>query len=347
MTGKMRALVKTRSGRGAELIKVDVPSPGPKDVVVKVESAGICGSDLLFYEWVPGAEQRLRFPRLLGHEFAGHVIEVGPAVTRFKPGDYVSADSHIVCGSCRQCLTGWQHLCNNLRILGIDVDGCFAEYALVPESSLWKTPVSISLDVATDQEPLGGAVYATLVEDVVGKSVAVIGVGPLGLFAVNVAHACGADPVIAVDLNEHRLELARKMGATKAVMAGDDVVAEVVKANNGLGVDVVLEMTGRPQAIRAAFNVLARGGRMSAVGIPERPVELDMMSAIVLRGTRVYGIHGREMFRTWAQMTGLVLSHSIDPTPAITHKFKLEEFEMAFDVVREPTAKAAKVLLVP
>ena len=348
MRGRMRALVKSAPGPGANLATVDIPRPGPRDLLVRVQATSICGTDLHIYEWDPWAQSRVRLPRRFGHELAGEVLETGSAVSLVKPGDFVSADSHITCGVCLQCRTGRAHVCSNLAILGVDVDGCFADYAVIPESSAWKNDPALPPDVACVQDPLGNAVYATLVEDVSGKSVAVMGCGPTGLFAVGVARASGAGPIFAVDEHDFRLELARKMGATHAIKVGEDVAAAILEGTGGVGAEVVLEMSGSPAAIKSGFRALARGGRFTAFGIPREPLaDFDLANDVIFKGARVIGITGRELFRTWYQMASLLKSGALDPAPVITHRFPLDRFQDAFELIRSPEARCGKVVLIP
>lgn len=347
MHGKMRALVKAQPGPGAQLATADVPPVGPRDLLVKVRAASICGTDLHIYEWDTWAQSRVRLPRRLGHELAGEVVEVGEGVTLVQPGDYVSADSHLTCGVCFQCRTGRRHLCANLRILGVDTDGCFSDYALIPESSAWKNH-SLPPEIACVQDPLGNAVYATLVEPVSGKAVAVFGCGPVGLFSIGVARASGANPLFAVDVNAYRLGLARRMGATHLLRPQqDDVVGAIVRATGGVGAEVVLEMSGSPRAIEQGFQVLTKGGRFTAFGIPSEPIpSFDLANQVVFKGVRVLGINGREMFRTWHQMASLLSSGALDPSPVITHRFPLEEYRAAFDLILSPERECGKVVLI-
>jgi threonine 3-dehydrogenase len=349
MEGKMRALVKPAPGPGARLVEIDVPRPGQGELLVAVQAASICGTDLHIYQWDPWAAGRVVPPRRLGHELAGTVVEIGDGVTRFAPGDYVSADSHIPCGSCYQCRTGRAHVCANLRILGVDVDGCFGDYALLKEQSVWKNDPSLPPHIACIQDPLGNAVYATLVEDVAGRSVAVMGCGPVGLFAVGVARAAGASPIFAIDVNGFRLDLARTMGATHLLHSSrDDVVESVIKATDGAGVDAILEMSGNPLAISQGLQIVTKGGRFTAFGLPREPLaEFDLANLVIFRGIRLYGITGREMYRTWYQMAHLLRSGALDPSPIITHTFALEEYESAFQLLLSPERECGKVVLVP
>lgn len=349
MQGKTRALVKSAPVPGATLITTNIPPVGPRDVLIQVAATSICGTDLHIYRWDAWAGSRMQVPRRFGHEVAGHVVEVGDAVSLVQPGDFVSADSHIACGVCYQCRTGRPHICGSLAILGVDVDGCFGDYAVIPESSTWKNPRSLRPEVACVQDPLGNAVYATLAEDVSGKGVAVFGAGATGLFSVGVARACGAGAIFCVDEHDYRLKIASHMGATQTVRADDeDVVATILRATEGIGVDVVLEMSGSPVAIRQGFQVLAKGGRFTAFGIPSEPIaEFDLANDVIFKGARVLGITGREMFRTWHQMSCLLSSGALDPTPVITHTFPLEEYQAAFDLLLSPEGECGKVVLVP
>ncbi len=349
MRGHMRALIKAEPGLGAALATVEIPSVGPREVLVKVRAASVCGTDLHIYEWDSWAQSRMHLPRQFGHELAGDVVEVGGAVASVRPGDYVSADSHLVCGVCHQCRTGRQHLCTNLSILGVDVDGCFGDYVVIPESSIWKNSPAMGPEIACVQDPLGNAVYATLVEEVSGKSVAVFGCGPIGLFSVGVARASGAGTIFAVDQQQFRLELARKMGASQTLHVRlDDVVGTILDATGGEGVDVVLEMSGSPVAVHEGFKVLARGGRFTAFGIPSEPIaKLDLANDVIFKGARVLGITGRQMFHTWYQMANLLSSGALDPSPVITHTFPLEQYQEAFDLLLSPESRCGKVVLVP
>lgn len=348
MRGRMRALIKTDPAAGAQLATVDIPPLGSQDVLIKVRAASVCGTDLHIWEWDSWAQGRLHLPRRFGHELAGDVVEVGETVSQVRPGDYVSADSHIVCGYCHQCKTGLQHICSNLKILGVDADGCFSEYVAVPQSSVWKNTPTLPPEIACVQDALGNAVYATLAEGVSGKTVAVFGCGPVGLFSIGVARGSGAGPIYAVDQNEYRLGLARKMGASQLLRSDGPVVEAIMAATGGVGVEVLLEMSGSPEAISQGFQVLAKGGRFTAFGIPKEPVpQFDLANQVIFKGVRILGINGREMFRTWYQMASLLNSGALDPSPVITHTFSLEEYETAFELLRSPSKECGKVVLIP
>jgi len=340
----MKALVKTEKGVGAELIDVPKPEIGPNDVLVKVKTASICGTDLHIYFWDEWAQKRIHPPRTFGHELAGTVVEIGSDVTTVKIGDFVSAETHIVCGKCYQCSNGNAHVCKDIKILGVDVDGAFAEYVKIPETNAWKTSSEIPAQIASVQEPLGNAVHTVLSEPVSGKSVLVLGCGPIGLMAVSVAKCCGAYPVIAADINGYRLDIAKKMGADLTIDASkEDVLNEVMNATGGLGVDVSLEMAGSKTTIGESFKAVKPAGRVSMLGIALEPMEIDVSEDIVFKGLRIYGITGRRMFETWHTLKSLLESGRLDLSPLLTHEFRLDEYENAFALAR--SGKCGKVIL--
>ncbi len=345
---KMKALMKARPAEGAELVEVPVPKIGPRDLLIKVRMTSICGTDVHIYNWDAWAQGRIKPPLVFGHEFAGDVVAVGELVTGFKPGDFVSAESHIPCGVCFQCRTDLQHICGTLKILGVDTQGCFADYAVIPEVCAWKNDKGMKPEIACIQEPLGNAVYAALTEDVTGRSVAVFGCGPAGLFTVGVAAAAGAGKLIHIIKHEFRRAISTKMGSTMIVKHDDpQLVDKVLKATDGVGVEAVLEMTGNQSAIDCGLKILAKGGRFTAFGIPSGPIQLDLSNGIVFKGARILGINGREMYKTWFKMAGLLNAGKLDPSPVITHKFPLVEFKTAFDVMRAKDRQSGKIVLVP
>lgn len=345
MQGTMKAVIKPSAGPGAELATVPIPRIGPKEVLVKVRAASICGTDVHIYTWDPWAQGRIKPPLIFGHELAGDVVEVGNEVTRLKVGDYVSAESHVVCGTCHQCLTGQGHVCQNYRILGVDIPGVFAEYVALPEANAWKNDKNLPPEIASIQDPLGNAVHTALSGQIVGNTVAVIGSGPIGVLAVAVSKAAGAAAVFATDINDYRLDLAKKMGAVLTVNSREtDPVEAILKANHGVGVDVVLEMSGNPTAIRQGFKMLRNGGRISLLGIPSKPMELDLANDIVFKGAIVHGITGRRLYDTWYKMAGLFRA-GLDVRPAITHRFRMDEFEEGMKVMI--SGNSGKVVLFP
>ncbi|MEW5701497.1 MAG: L-threonine 3-dehydrogenase [Candidatus Zixiibacteriota bacterium] len=348
---KMKAIVKTRPAEGAELLDVDIPKIAPDQVLLKVKATSICGTDVHIYQWERWAQSRIgaaRLPQILGHEVAGEVVEVGAQVRSLKRGDLISVETHIPCGHCRQCLSGQMHICQNLKIFGVDRDGCFAEYVAVPEVVAWKNDPSLPPEIASVQEPLGNAVYCTLVEPVSGKTVLIFGDGPIALFAVGVAKASGASQIVLAGMEPARLEIARRMGADATInVLQRDTVQAIREETEGVGMDVVLEMAGAQKAIEQAFKCVRKGGRVSAFGIPSGPVELDWNNALVFRGVTVYGINGRLMFDTWVTVRNLLTSGRLDITPVITHTLPLAEFAKGFDLMMTSPKQSGKVVLFP
>lgn len=332
----LRAIVKAAPGPGAELRDVPEPAAPTSDLVlVKVLASSICGTDYHIYSWDAWSAARVQPPRIMGHEFAGEIVAVGPEVKRAQIGDYVSGESHWVCGVCDQCRAGQMHVCRNTRILGVDVDGCFADYVLVPEMSTFPNDGVLPPEIACIQDPLGNAVHATLAGEVVGRSVVVLGCGPIGIFAVAVAKAAGASYVWATDTRDYRLELATALGADGVVNAAkEDVVAYCGRKTHGKGVDVALEMSGAPSAIRQAMRITRPGGRVSLMGIPANPVELDI-SEMIFKGLDVKCIVGRRIAQTWQTMHTLLASGRLDVRPAVTHQMPFEDFEHGMRLMQD------------
>lgn len=346
LEGKMKAIVKHTRGFGAQLQTVDIPQINENEVLIKVKATSICGTDVHIYTWDPWAQSRVNPSYVFGHEFSGEIVEVGSKVTQYQVGDYVSAETHIVCGVCPQCQSGQYHICKDTKIIGVDTNGCFAEYVALPASNLWRNPTSMPVDVASIQEPMGNAVHTVLAGDVVGLDVAIIGCGPIGIMAVGVARAAGAAKVIAIDVNDYRLELAKQMGATDILNSATiDPVLEAVRITNGNGVDVVCEMSGHPTAIDQGFKMITNGGRVSILSLPSQPVKLDITNDIVFKGITVQGITGRQVFKTWQQVSRLLESGQVDVKPLITHHLPLEEFEKGFDLMIK--GSCGKVVLIP
>ncbi|MEW6686889.1 MAG: L-threonine 3-dehydrogenase [Candidatus Edwardsbacteria bacterium] len=345
----MKAIVKTKRDFGVELKEVEIPQIKEDEVLVKVKATSICGTDVHIYEWNEWAQERIkRIPQILGHEFAGEVVEIGKNVTKIKIGDYISAETHIPCGYCVQCLSGQQHICHNLKILGVDTDGCFAEYAAIPEVVAWKNDKSIPWEFASVQEPLGNAVYCTLVEPVAGKTVLIFGDGPTALFATGVAAISGASYVILAGMEPVRLEMAKKMGADKVMnVTKEDVEKIIFELTDGIGVDVVLEMAGAQKAIEQGLKVVRKGGRFCAFGLPPGNITIDINNGIVFKGLTLYGINGRLMFDTWIKVTNLLKYKKIDISPIITHKLPLEKFEEGFSLMMKSPKTSGKVVLLP
>jgi threonine 3-dehydrogenase len=341
----MRALVKARPGEGAELREVPVPRPGPGEVLIRLEAVSLCGTDLHIYRWDPWAQSRMgtHLPRIFGHEMAGRVVAHGPGTGAVPLGTRVAAETHLVDWTCYQCRTGREHVCANLRILGVDAEGAFAEYMCLPERNAWPSE-ELAPEIAAIQEPMGNAVFATFVEEITTASVAVLGCGPIGLMAVAICRFAGASRVFATDVMPHRREMAARMGADCVLDGAGDVVAEIRRETGGVGVDVVLEMSGAEAAIHQAFEMTTNGGRVSLLGLPSRPVTLDLSTAIIFRGVRVYGITGRKLWETWYK-TAALLREGLDVRPIITHKLPLARFDEAFDLLGQGVA--GKVVLMP
>ncbi|MBI4833970.1 MAG: L-threonine 3-dehydrogenase [Planctomycetes bacterium] len=347
MEGKMKALAKTKPGRGLELITTDIPKTGAEDLLIKVKATSICGTDVHIYNWDAWSQNRIKPPIITGHEFAGEVVEVGKAVRGFQKGDFISAESHIPCGYCYQCRNDQPHICGNLKILGVDTQGCFAEYVALPSVCAWKNAKSMKPEIACIQEPLGNAVYTMLVENITGQTIAIIGDGPIGLFAIGVAKAAGAARIFNIIRNKFRYDIAKEMGATDILMYDDQKAADkIIEATGGVGVDVVSEMSGSPQALPNAIKVVRKGGRFNAFGIFPGPIQIDI-NDLIFKGVRIICFNGRLMYRTWYQMAGLLNSGKLDPSPVITHKFKLEEFEKGFAAMTSMEIKSGKIILTP
>ena len=347
----MRALRKVAPEAGADLVEIGVPAPGPGEVLIQVEAASICGTDLHIYQWDPWAAGRIKhLPMTFGHEVAGRIASLGPEVHHLRPGVFVSAEGHVFCGFCPPCRSGRAHICENLRILGVDFDGGFADYVVIPERNAWEVDRRIPPEVASIHDPFGNAVHTAFSGDgateLVGATVVVLGCGPIGLFAVGVARAAGAKQVIAVEPNEYRQALAKQMGADAVVdPTKEDPVATVLAATEGHGAEVVLEMSGVPAVIDQGTRMLAPGGRMSLLGLPPGPVSLDLTDQVIFKEARLIGVTGRELFRTWQQMTTLLATGMVDVGPVITHRFALTEFEEAFEVMS--SGRSGKVILLP
>lgn len=349
MGEKMKAILKKKPGPGLEMDLVDIPHPGPGEVLVKVRATSICGTDVHIYNWDHWAQSRIKPPIIIGHEFCGEVVEVGKDVKSLKVGDFISAESHIPDMTCPVCRKGQPHICQNLKIIGVDTNGSFAEYVVLPEICAWKNASDMDLAIASIQEPLGNAVYAVLAEPVSGKTVAVFGDGPAGSNAVAVAKAAGAGTVFQIGMNPYRLEIGRRMGADFSIniAEGQDPVKIILEKTDGTGVDVVLEMAGSPLALEQGFAVLRKGGRFTAFGIPPEPVTLDWANSVIFKGARIIGINGRLLWETWYQMVELLNSGKLDPSPVITHKMPLDDFEEAFRLLTSPEKRVGKVVMFP
>jgi threonine 3-dehydrogenase len=346
MATTMKALRKMQAAKGLQMDTVTVPSIGPADVLVRVKTASICGTDLHIYGWDRWSQGRIKPPLTLGHEFCGTVERVGDEVRAVKAGDFVSAEMHLNCGHCRQCRLGQAHICQNLRIIGIDQDGAFAEFVTIPASNIWKLDASIPEHYGAILDPLGNAVHTVLAGPIAGQTVLVTGCGPIGLMSIAVAKACGSSTVFATETNEKRRTMAKKMGADVVLNpAAEDAVGKILVETNGTGVDALLEMSGNPTAIQQGFKALRAGGRASLLGIPTENVPLDLVNDVIFKGATVQGIYGRRMYETWVEMTALLKAGRLNLEPLFGERASLDKFENAFALLQG--GLAGKVLLYP
>jgi len=346
MADSMRAVFKARAGKGLELRETRIPEVGSNDVLIKVKATSICGTDLHIYNWDSWAASRIKPPIVVGHEFCGEVVETGAQVTTHKVGDFVSAESHIVCGVCDLCRTGNGHICRNTRIIGVDRDGCWAEYIALPAVNAWINPPDYPVDFAVLEENMGNAVHTAFAVDLRAMKVLVTGCGPVGLMTILVAKAIGARSVYATDVSLYRLNLAKRVGADLTLNPKTDNVVETIRdATRGEGMDVLLEMSGAPSAIRQGFEALKYGGKAALLGLPPAPFEFDLSNLIIFKGATVYGIIGRQLWQTWFQMRGLLRSNAIDLKPIVTHHYRLDEFEQA--IATMASGESGKVVMRP
>ena len=346
MSKTMMAVMKPQAKPGVEIRDVAIPQIGLTDVLVKVKVASICGTDLHIYNWDRWAQGRIRPPLIPGHEFCGEVVAYGNEVTSVKEGDFVSAEMHVACGKCLQCRTGEAHICQFVKIIGVDADGAFAEYVRIPESNIWKLDPAIPQEYASILDPLGNAVHTVLAGEIAAKTVAVTGCGPIGLFSIAVARAVGASTVFAIEVNQYRRRIAQQMKADFVLdPSNDDVTKIVMEQTGGLGVDVVLEMAGHPTAIRTAFDVVRRGGRISLLGLTSKPISLNFSEDIIFKGITIQGINGRRMYQTWYQMTALLKGGKLDLHPVITDRMSMADFSKGME--RLTSGEASKILLYP
>ena len=338
----MKALVKAKSEPGLWLQDVPQPTCGINDVLIRVDRTGICGTDLHIYKWDAWAQKTIPVPMVVGHEFVGEVVEVGSNVNDFFPGEIVSGEGHVVCGRCRNCLAGRRHLCAYTSGIGVNRPGAFAEYLALPMSNVWHHRPGIDLDVASIFDPLGNAVHTALSFPVLGEDVLITGAGPIGIMAAAVVRHAGARFVVITDVNDYRLDLAKKMGVDVAVNVTRDSLADVQK-QLGMqeGFDVGLEMSGNPAAFRSMIDGMAHGGKIAMLGIPSEDIAIDW-NKVVFNMLTIKGIYGREMYETWYKMS-VMLQSGLDISPVITHRFGADEFERGFEVMK--TGESGKVIL--
>jgi threonine 3-dehydrogenase len=329
----VKALYKSTAGPGLILTERPEPSPGPHDVKIRVERTGICGTDLHIESWDDWAASAIEAPLVPGHEFSGHVVEVGGEVGAVSVGDLVSGEGHVVCGRCRNCRAGRRHLCIHTSSVGVNRDGAFAEYVVIPESNVWRHPDGMDLDLAAIFDPLGNAVHTALSFPLVGEDVLITGAGPIGLMAAAVARHVGARYVVVTDVNDARLQLAGKMGADLTVnVATERIVSAQERLGMKEGFDVGLEMSGAPNALPEMLENLTHGARVALLGLPSRPITIDWVK-VVTHMITIKGIYGREMFETWYAMNAMVTT-GLDVGPVITDRFRAERWDDAFTAAR-------------
>jgi threonine 3-dehydrogenase len=341
MQHTMKALVKTKAGPGVSLEEVPVPQIGSSDLLIRMEKVAICGTDVHIYDWNSWAQRTIHPPQILGHEFVGHVARIGDDVKRFSVGERVSGEGHIVCGVCRSCRAGRRHLCTDAVGVGVNRDGCFAHYLALPASNAWHVADSIPSRIAAIFDPFGNATHATLSFDLVGEDVLITGAGPIGIMAAAIAKHVGARNVVITDVNDYRLDLALRMGATRAVNVREDTIAEVMKELGMVGFDIGLEMSGNAEAFESMLESMHNGGRIALLGIAPGPVSIDW-DEVVFRGLTIKGIYGREIWETWYKMQTMLQS-GLDISPVITHELPFEQYEAGFAAMS--SGQSGKVIL--
>ncbi len=338
----MKALVKAKSEPGLWMEDVPKPVCGAKDVLIQVHKTAICGTDMHIYNWDEWAQQTIPVPMTVGHEYVGRIVEVGDNVADFKEGDRVSGEGHITCGHCRNCRAGKRHLCRNTSGVGVNRSGAFAEFVTIPASNAYPLPDDVSDDLAAILDPMGNAAHTALSFDLVGEDVLITGAGPIGLMSIPIAKHAGARHVVITDVNDYRLSLAEKLGASRALNVSKSTLNEVIAdLEMTEGFDVGLEMSGNPQAFRGMLDVMNHGGKVALLGIQPNDTAIDW-SDLIFKSLTLKGVYGREMFETWYKMTALLQS-GMDLTPVLTHWFPIERFEEGFSIMN--SGQSGKVIL--
>jgi len=338
----MKALAKLKAEVGIWMTDSPKPKMGHNDLLIKINKTAICGTDIHIYNWDEWSQKTIPVPMVVGHEYAGEVVGIGQEVKGFTLGDRVSGEGHITCGHCRNCRGGRTHLCRNTVGVGVNREGSFAEYLVIPAYNAFKLPDEISDDLAAVFDPFGNAVHTALSFNLVGEDVLITGAGPIGIMAAAVAKHVGARHVVITDVNEYRLELARKMGATRAVDVSKESLDDVMKELGMTeGFDVGMEMSGVPMAFTSMLASMNNGGKIAMLGIPGQDMAIDW-SQVIFKGLTIKGIYGREMFETWYKMASLIQS-GLDISPIITHHFAIDDFQQGFDIMR--SGQSGKVIL--
>ena len=338
----MKALVKAKAEPGLWMEDVPEPEVRINDVLIRVERAGICGTDLHIYKWDQWAQGEVPVPLVIGHEFVGEIVDVGSNVRDFKKGDIVSGEGHLVCGHCRNCMAGRRHLCAETRGVGVNRTGAFAEYIALPQTNVWYHDQSLDRDVMALFDPFGNAAHTALSFETLGEDVLITGAGPIGIMAAAICRHAGARHVVITDRNDFRLQLAAEMGATRTVNVAQEKLPEVQR-ELGMqeGFDVGLEMSGDPDAFRDLLVNMCHGGKIALLGIPGKDIAIDW-NTVIFNGLTIKGIYGREMYETWYQMTSMLQS-GLDISPVITHRFAFEDFQQGFDAMQ--SGESGKVIL--
>ncbi len=338
----MRALVKEKAEPGIWLRDINEPEPGHNDVLIRVRKTAICGTDIHIYNWDEWAARTIPVPMAVGHEFSGVIEAIGSEVQGLKAGDRVSGEGHITCGHCRNCRAGRRHLCMNTRGVGVNRQGCFADYLVIPASNVFKLPDAVTDDIASILDPLGNATHTALSFDLVGEDVLITGAGPIGIMAAAICRHVGARHVVITDVNDYRLQLAAKMGASRTVNVSrqsiDDVMQDLEMEE---GFDVGLEMSGNASAFRDMLRTMHHGGKVALLGIPPDDTAIDW-NQVIFKGLFIKGVYGREMFETWYKMASMLQS-GLDVTPVITHHFGIEDYQQGFDIMN--SGQSGKVIL--
>ena len=338
----MRALVKLERGPGLTLTKVKRPTVGHNDVMIRIRKTAICGTDIHIWKWDEWAQKTIPVPMQVGHEYVGEIVEMGQEVRGFEVGDRVSGEGHITCGYCRNCRAGRRHLCRNTRGVGVNREGCFAEFLVIPAMNAFKIPAGISDDLAAIFDPYGNATHTALSFNLVGEDVLVTGAGPIGIMAVAIARHVGARHVVITDVNDYRLGLASKMGASRTVNVAKTALTDVMQELGMVeGFDVGMEMSGVPSAFQSLLENMNHGGKVALLGIPPSQTAIDW-NQVIFKGLEIKGVYGREMFETWYKMVAMLQS-GLDLSPVLTHQFPVEDFEQGFATML--SGQSGKVIL--
>ncbi len=338
----MKALAKLHSEKGIWLTHGEPPECGHNDVIIKIRKTAICGTDMHIYHWDEWSQNTIPVPMIIGHEFVGEIVEIGPEVSGFNLGDRVSGEGHITCGHCRNCRAGRRHLCRKTLGVGVNRTGAFAEYLAIPASNTFKIPDNISDEMAAIFDPFGNAAHTALSFDLIGEDVLITGAGPIGAMAAAIAKHVGARNIVITDVNNFRLELALKMGATRTVNVSQESLSDVMaELGMGEGFDVGLEMSGNDQAFRSMLENMNHGGKIAMLGIPGKDTLIDW-NQVIFKGLIIKGIYGREMYETWYKMVAMLQS-GLDISPIITHRFNVDDFQQGFDAMS--SGQSGKVIL--